>query len=347
MASNSSLQFVPGQRAGKLVPDGQLVLDGYIMHFQYPYTNKDGVLSHHWICSAYKSDLKCKFRAKTTGNQLAKTSNRHICGPAPEKVMAKEVIGKIKTAARTTIAAPSSIVAEAMAGVPQSVKAVLPVKEYLTSTINHARKTANQRPPNPTNAVDLQIISPYSEYKGQNFILYDNKASPRIIVFGTESNLDRLNTTPHWGADGTFKVPSKQFEQLWTIHGFCASGLVTPLIFALLENKEEATYREVLKALKDLKPTLKPASVMVDFEMAEQKAFAAEFPPENGTKIRGCLFHFSQAIYRRIKKYPDVLKVSLFNIYFYLILIITYFRCTKILRIQTTLFTCEHWRRWH
>jgi hypothetical protein len=83
-------------------------------------------------------------------------------------------------------------------------------------------------------------------------------------------------------------------------------GLVVPLIFALLENKDEVTYTTLLEALKELEPTLKPVSVTVDFERAEHNAFEAAFP---GVQLRGCLFHFAQCIWRQIQAHAESLRM--------------------------------------
>lgn len=95
-------------------------------------------------------------------------------------------------------------------------------------------------------------------------------------------------------ADGTFKTAPLLFYQIFTIHGIY-NGHVVPLVYCLLPNKKEITYVTVLNKLKDLKPDLKPKSVMLDYELATLNAFQKVFP---GIKCRGCIFHMNQSFYR-------------------------------------------------
>ena len=50
--------------------------------------------------------------------------------------------------------------------------------------------------------------------------------------------------------------------------------------------------------------TLKPASVMSDFESAIINAVGKIFP---NTDTRGCFFHFSQSVFKHIQQAPDIL----------------------------------------
>ena len=74
------------------------------------------------------------------------------------------------------------------------------------------------------------------------FLLYDSGAvNDRILVFGTERNLDFLQLSDGWYADGTFKVAPPLFRQLYTIHGE-RFGKIIPAIKTFLLNKWEETY---------------------------------------------------------------------------------------------------------
>ena len=80
-----------------------------------------------------------------------------------------------------------------------------------------------------------------------------------------------LAQSQHWYADGTFKTVPPLFTQLYTIHGIFNNNIV-PLIFALMSEKTEESYRMLLSKLKQLQPSLRPISVMTDFETATVKA---------------------------------------------------------------------------
>ena len=73
---------------------------------------------------------------------------------------------------------------------------------------------------------------------------------------------------------------------------------VVPCVFALLPNKQQATYVTLLHELRELNPELSPSSVMIDFEVASKNALQEVFPD---VRIQGCFYHLSQAIYRKVQ----------------------------------------------
>ena len=69
-------------------------------------------------------------------------------------------------------------------------------------------------------------------------------------------------------------------------------------IYALLPDKREATYRRVIAGLLHARPDLQPQSVLVDYERAAVNALQNAFPQTN---VKGCFFHLSQNIYRKVQ----------------------------------------------
>lgn len=76
-----------------------------------------------------------------------------------------------------------------------------------------------------------------------------------------------------------------------------------PVVYAALPNKNVKTYDTMLKELLLYAETsnvlLNPKSILIDFEKALFNAFPEKFPKSS---IKGCYFHFSQNIWRQIKK---------------------------------------------
>ena len=76
-------------------------------------------------------------------------------------------------------------------------------------------------------------------------------------------------------SDGTFYSCTSLFAQLYTLQAD-VEGTVFPLVFALLPNKIEATYRRFFSILKsavnDRQSVLTPESWMIDFETAARNA---------------------------------------------------------------------------
>ncbi len=79
-----------------------------------------------------------------------------------------------------------------------------------------------------------------------------------------------------------------------------------PVAYALLTTKREPEYKRMFTALKELRPSVKPDRLMMDFEKAVRN------PAEEILKvsdIAGCWFHFRQATMKKRK----ALKLNLKN----------------------------------
>ena len=83
-----------------------------------------------------------------------------------------------------------------------------------------------------------------------------DKGNQGILIFGSEELLSKTNTYRDAFYDGMFGEVPKIFGQLFTIH-FIMNNNVIPVIYALLPNKMETTYRVLLRALKEIQVGLK------------------------------------------------------------------------------------------
>ena len=99
--------------------------------------------------------------------------------------------------------------------------------------------------------------------------------------------------------DGTFYVESRLFYQLFTI--FLSTGRHNiPVIHCLMTHKDEELYTARVLKIKELLPQLQPNNNMSDWERASRKAFKHVYPE---TRIHGCWFHYTQAIWKHIQKF--------------------------------------------
>lgn len=132
-----------------------------------------------------------------------------------------------------------------------------------------------------------------------------------MLVFVTDEMLRKLCSADELFCDGTFKTCPKQFHQLYTIH--CKIlGEFFPVVFALLPDKTQRTYENLLSILKgnyQIDPAssnlfsgrayllgleLSPRVVQTDFEMAMMNGIRVELP---SAQIRGCYFHYVKCIW--------------------------------------------------
>jgi hypothetical protein len=107
--------------------------------------------------------------------------------------------------------------------------------------------------------------------------------------------------------------------QLYTIHGFYNSDSLS-LVWALLPNKSRATYEEMFSAVrKELLLKFGDIGavnyVLTDFELAAIQAIQTVFPEST---VKGCSFHFRQALIRRVGEEGMInLKIFCFLLYWY------------------------------
>ena len=127
----------------------------------------------------------------------------------------------------------------------------------------------------------------------------------RHILCFTNEQLTLLSNARRWFADGTFKIVRSPFTQLWGIHAFIRVGdniKQVPLLFAVMSSKRRRDYIAILRALKGEMNrrglVQRVECITMDFEAAAWAAFRAEFPNIN---VRGCAFHWGQAVWRQIQ----------------------------------------------
>jgi hypothetical protein len=124
-----------------------------------------------------------------------------------------------------------------------------------------------------------------------------------MMIFATKDFLGYLSSSKTWFIDGTFKTAHQLFQQLFTITiHFLRNSKAYPAVFALLSNKLQSTYVEMLQKLKIIDDNLNPDTVITDFEKASINAFKTVFPY---IKNKGCFFHFEQSFYRKLAHVLD------------------------------------------
>ena len=122
----------------------------------------------------------------------------------------------------------------------------------------------------------------------------------RVIVYATDDCLDELESATTAYFDGTFKVAPRHFCQIWVIR--VKVGEVTiPVAYAILEDKSYQSYSLAIEMLKEAAPTWSPTLILTDFEQSELKALYEHFDKDS---VRGCNFHYDQALLKHFKRVP-------------------------------------------
>ncbi|KAG0428716.1 hypothetical protein HPB47_024307 [Ixodes persulcatus] len=259
-----------------------------------------------WRCEKFEEG--CRGRAVTAGETTTVTQG-HTCHlPTPENAAAARLQDKIKTAAKRSHDTRRNVVAACLQGARPATITKLPKLSSQERKVNRVRREAHGAAQVPHRIEDIIVpehLRMTRTASPEVFLAGDTGCidSERIMIFDCNTDLCRLNTCETWLCDGTFKVAPEMFYQLWVVHGLY-KGRVLPLVYCLLPNKREATYkratRMLLEAIDDATSSPRQVhTVVMDFEKAEENSFRECIPDD---EVHGCLFHFAQSIWRRIQE---------------------------------------------
>jgi len=83
-------------------------------------------------------------------------------------------------------------------------------------------------------------------FQNENFLLHCNgtDAELRILVFGTDNELQLLANADTWFLDGNLKLAPKPFLQLYII-GIVLNSVYVSSLFVLIQNKTRSSYTTI------------------------------------------------------------------------------------------------------
>jgi len=228
-------------------------------------------------------------------------SHNHLADPAYCK--RRHFQSVIKNAAKSSGLSTAAVVADEIQMLSPDAQAAAPTFRSLQKTVRRVRGYSQIISLLAANrAALLMLYGFFSTQTEADFLKWDSgRASDRILLFTTNANLDTLQSSEHWFADGRFKSCPALFEKFFVIHGYKTDGpnlVCLPLVFVLMPNRIIQTYKRVFERLKLMRPGFRPTSFMTDFETGLCTPFLHSSP---GVEKRGCYFHVRQAIQRKIQ----------------------------------------------
>ena len=264
--------------------------------------------SQNWRCDKYKAE-KCRGSISTS---LLYHTNREVATKTPHNHVPDPVRQELNVFLDQAVN-PRRIISDMMMQVSQEAAAVAPKRKTVSRRFQRKRaKLEIEGEPEPQTihgfAVperfrtvrlgnqDYQFLL-HDDLEGQDEVEEEDEDQLRNRIIATQRMMTLLAECTIWMLDGTFKVTPSLFYQLYTIHGV-SGDWVFPCVYALLPNKEMATYSRLFQALKTSTANLNPTTCIIDFERASKQAIEAEFP---GTAVHGCYFHLTQSIYRNLQ----------------------------------------------
>lgn len=294
VTNNRDFRYVSSQRQNKLVIRNYFKL------------SHDGKFPNNGN-SVYKCKVKdCKFRLTINDKDIIiKELNEHNHKPDPEleKSLAKQLVhDQINNQLQSSSQNKSRhLYNQAISNVADQLTIdTMPSFDSVKSTINRKKQKIN--PPEATKASDLVLDKKWKMtlIEQEEFLQADEIfKGERILVFFKKSFVDQLLQNiehPIMFIDGTFKSAAKMFKQSFTIH-FAIENHGIPAIYCLLENKKQTTYEQLFKIIKNILGLDNITTVMVDYEKAIHNALRTVFP---NIQVKGCWFHFTQAILRNL-----------------------------------------------
>lgn len=165
---------------------------------------------------------------------------------------------------------------------------------------NHKRRNMSKLPQSRS---EVQIPDVLQFTVGGEVFLQANMGEhDKIIIFASRRHLQYLANSDIVMGDGTFYIAPTHFRQLYVLHGKVFNHF-WPLLFGILPDKSEATYRRFFDKVKDLlqsaNATIEWQTFLIDFELAAKNAILSSF---NSVHIKGCAFHYSQCLWRKIQE---------------------------------------------
>ena len=146
----------------------------------------------------------------------------------------------------------------------------------------------NQRP---------ELRNPHRQENTNQQRSKEPRPAKRILIFTTFLLL-QLCQFSKWSLDGTFKACPVLWGQLMIVMAKVGPFWI-PVSYGLLPDKEKDTYfiflEMMIHYIEDIcKLKFQVVKVVLDYELAVAQAVSRVW----GAIIRGCLFHFSQAVFR-------------------------------------------------
>lgn len=269
--------------------------------FQYIKDRKliNNIMS--WRCIHHKCK-KCNARIHVgVDGLIIKSISVHNHIPELNKIQALNIYNEMKLLAKNSEMNPGNIIAEKCDNINEKNVEYFPKIDNIKRTLRNKRSIELGVGSPPNKLYNIQIDNKIFKVNEVSIVLFDSgiqEMDKRIIIFTRPQDIKYLKKCEHVFIDGSFYSAPKIAYQLFTIHIFI-ENTVLPLIYCILPSKKQNAYEVMLNGIKNKIPDFYPKSIMMDFEMSLFLSCKRVFPNSN---LKGCFFHFSQAIIRKVNE---------------------------------------------
>lgn len=258
-----------------------------------------------WRCVKSGCNAYLKTIGSSSDRVLTCSNQNHSHEPELENVLQRQILTTTakRKAENDLCEKPSKIMRKALTEESRINDITVKDLECVRKNIYYARRKTLPAVPKSIMEVHTALDAmDLKTNKNEDFLLI-NDQTMNLVIFSCNSNLNYLCKSEILYMDGTFSYCTKFFKQFFTIHGFF-NGHYIPLVFCLLKDKREETYRLCLSKILELcnnnNLLFSPKEVVLDFEISIHNAVVQMW---NNIKITGFRFHLTQAWYRQIQKH--------------------------------------------
>lgn len=288
LAESTEPRFVVVQKASKRGGD-LLVEEG----FTY-VKDKSSIIGQRWRCTVRNSSVRCKGLVLQQGSSFSRGAQPHMCSPKNCALSTAQIKLYLRSEGESRPhASGATLVKEALNKfLPTSAPASdLPSVTCMVRATSRARQKSRPKHPSALNFEWVEEALP-SSFKQADILV----GSARHVMFFTAFLLSLLRTAKTWYVDATFKADMEH-----TLHAFvCQDSFIkqVPLVMVIMSRRTKADYLAILYQIKSFLSE-SPSAVVMNFEPAVWSAFREVFEAIN---FRGCVFHWKQAVWRKIKE---------------------------------------------
>lgn len=284
------VEFIKSRKGGDI-----LCLNSYRLHLNY---RRNGKI--YWKCL----HTGCKTTAISENGEVLSSKGTHSHPPEQRQIEVKKAVESAKQLAKENAFLPMKrAYRQAFQEVDlnnEEIMDEMPSFSKYKSSMYRAR--SSRLPPLPHTRAEVELNGEWTQTKdGRNFIISNDGDVDRLILFGTQQNLRFLCDADTIYMDGTFQIAPEMFQQVYSIH-VMVMGAMIPVCICLLPFKNTETYIRMFNLLQTACQRhglqFLPSAVFIDFESAVISAVSQLFPV---ARIRGCMFHYSQAIWRKVQ----------------------------------------------
>ena len=266
-----------------------------------------------------KSRIITVVDGRIVGRKHPEDDHHADCRPVSQtSVDVLDIDRNMRCEVHTTGKRPREAFSDAVNSIPKRFKStdeqktvivMFPTYSEIRGSLYKHHATQNISVPNPCDipeelctTVRGKSVGPLDENYLETFLLHSGQGG-KLLIFSADTELKTLSESEYIVCDGTFEMAPNSSFQLYTLQGFYGEeGL--PLVWALLPNKSHQTYVELFSTIRQAFADKfcnerKRHVFLTDFETAAINAITDIFPEST---VKGCTFHFRQALMRKIQE---------------------------------------------